>query len=222
MNRFLAFVLFGLLASPLGAQNTARSTEYGLQPGDQVETTFYTAGGEALASVAGTRLVDREGNVFFPFIGTVHVQGSDAQVIREQLVQRFGPYYKDPVITVTVKLKVNITGIVGAPSHYLLDPTTTIVDAIAQAGGTGLEFQVANNAPADLEHVRLVREGQTIMMNLRPETADPRPLEMRVQSGDWIYVPPRPRSRFRDDISFYAGLLSLFTSAAAAYAILSR
>ena len=117
---------------------------------------------------------------------------------------------------------MNVTGIVGSPGHYLLDPTTTVVDAISQAGGTGLEFQIANNAAADLEHVRLVRDGQTTVLNLRPEDADPRPIAMHVQSGDWIYVPPRPRSRFRDDVSFWSGVLSLITSAAAVVVILQK
>jgi polysaccharide biosynthesis/export protein len=192
---------------------------YGVQPGDQIETTFYTAGGEALTSVGGNRLVDREGNVFFPYVGTVHVEGLDAGAIRSLLAKRFEPFYKDPVITVNVKLKVNITGVVGAPGHYLFDPTTTIMDALAQAGGTGLEFTISNNAAADLENSRLVRDGRTIILDLRPEAADPIPLQMRVQSGDWIHVPPQVRSRIRDDITFWSGVISLLTSVVAVIAL---
>lgn len=206
----LIVVALWLAASRVGAQQ-----DYGVRPGDQIETTFYTAGGEALSSVQGNRLVDREGNVFFPYVGTVRVEGMDAGEIRTLLVQKFEPFYKDPVITVNVKLQVNITGVVGSPGHYLFDPTTTVVDALAQAGGTGLEFTIANNAAADLEHARMVRDGQTIFLDLRPESPDRSVIEMRIQSGDWIHVPPKERSRLRDDITFWSGVLSLVASVAA-------
>ena len=211
MNRMpLAVVVLCLAAGRLAGQE-----DYGVRPGDQIETTFYTAGGEALGSVEGNRLVDREGNVFFPYVGTIHVEGMDAGEIRTTLVEKFGPFYNDPVITVNVKLQVNITGVVGSPGHYLLDPTTTIVDALAQAGGAGLEITVSNNAAADLQNSRLVREGRTTMIDLRPDSPNRAVLEMRIQSGDWIHVPPKERSRLRDDISFWSGVLSLVASVAA-------
>ena len=213
-----SLVAAALLTQGLGAQQDA--ADYGVRPGDQVETTFYTAGGELLSSVQGSRLVDREGNLFFPYVGTVHVEGLDAGEIRGLLLQKFEPFYKDPVLTVDVKLKVNITGVVGSPGHYLFDTSTTVIDAVSQAGGTGLEFTIANNAAADLENARLVRDGRTIILNLRPEAADPATMTMRVQSGDWIHVPPQGRSRFRDDITFWSGVISLFTSIVATIAII--
>ena len=189
-------------------------------PGDQIETDFYTAGGEPLGSVQGSRLVDRQGNVFFPYAGTVRVQGLDAEQIRTLLIREFEPFYNDPVITVNVKLKVNVTSVVGAPGHYLLDPTSTIVDALATAGGAGSEVSVANNTAADVANVRLVRDGQALLLDLRSETADPIAIEMQIQSGDWIHVPPQRRSRLRDDIQFWAGVLSLVTSVAAVIVII--
>jgi polysaccharide export outer membrane protein len=212
-----AFVVVSLWPSALGLlAQQVQAIDYGVRPGDQIETDFYTAGGEALGSVQGNRLVDREGNVFFPYVGTVRVQGLDAGEIRVLLVQRFEPFYKDPVITVNVKLQVNVTGVVGAPGHYLFDPTTTIVDALAQAGGTGLEFTIANNPAADLQNARVVRDGQTILLDLRPEAVNRDVLDMRIQSGDWIHVPPKGRSRLRDDITFWSGVISLLTSVVAA------
>jgi protein involved in polysaccharide export with SLBB domain len=219
MTRASLVVAAALFAQSVSAQQ-ADAVDYGVRPGDEVETNFYTAGGEQLSSVAGNRLVDREGNLFFPYVGTVHVEGLDAGEIRALLLQRFEPFYKDPVLTVNVKLKVNVTGIVGAPGHYLLDPTTTVIDAVSQAGGTGLEFTIANNAAADLENSRLVRDGRTIIIDLRPEAADPMTMALRVQSGDWIHVPPKGRSRFRDDITFWSGVISLFTSIVATIAII--
>jgi polysaccharide export outer membrane protein len=211
-----------VVALSVAVSRLAAQEDYGVRPGDQIETTFYTAGGEILGSVQGNRLVDREGNLFFPFVGTVSVEGMDAGEIRELLVQKFQPFYKDPVITVNVKLQVNITGVVGSPGHYLFDPTTTIMDALAQAGGTGLEFTIANNAAADLENARLVRDGQTSLLDLRPESPSRTMLELRIQSGDWIHVPPKARSRIRDDITFWSGVISLLTSVVAAVVLIGR
>jgi polysaccharide export outer membrane protein len=219
MIRASLVIAAALFAQSLAAQQ-GDAVDYGVRPGDEVATTFYTAGGEELSSVQGSRLVDREGDLFFPFVGTVHVEGLDAGEIRALLLEKFQPFYKDPVITVDVKLKVNITGVVGQPGHYLLDPTTTVIDAVSQAGGTGLEFTISNNAAADLENSRLVRDGRTIIIDLRPEAADPATLTTRVQSGDWIHVPPKARSRVRDDITFWSGVISLFTSIVATIAIL--
>ena len=209
-----------ITATPAHAQ--LDPSAYGVQPGDQIITDFYTAGGEPLTSVRGERLVDREGNIFLPFVGTVYVQELDAVEIRELLTQRFSPFYNDPVITVNVQLHVNVTGVVPGPGHYLLDPTSTIVDALAQAGGAGGEVTVGNNVAGNPGAVRLLRGGETIVLDLRPESPDPEVFEMRIQSGDWIHVPPFPRSRVRDDIQFLGSVLSLFTSVVAAIVIISR
>lgn len=195
---------------------------YGVRTGDEIETTFYTAGGAALASMEGTRLVDREGNLFLPLVGTVQVGGMDAARIRTELGERFASFYQEPVITVNVRLKVNVTGIVGQAGRYLLDPTATLIDALSEAGGAGLEFTISTNAAADLEHVQLIRDGQTTLLDLRPESVTPATLALRVQSGDWIHVPPKVRNRLRDDVTFWGGVLSLVTSAVAAVAVIAR
>jgi protein involved in polysaccharide export with SLBB domain len=137
------------------------------------------------------------------------------------LTQKFAPFYTDPVVTVNVQLRVNITGLVAAPGHYLLDPTTTIVDALATAGGASGEVTTGSNIAGNPSAVRLIRDGAVIILDLRPEAADPTALGMRIQSGDWIYVPTLARSRLRDEIQFWGSLVSLFTGLAAAIVIIA-
>jgi polysaccharide export outer membrane protein len=221
LRAFAVVVLLSVLAPRASAQAGGSELSYGIQPGDQITTAFYTAGGELLASVQGDRIVDRDGNVYFPYVGTVRVQGLDAVQIRELLIQKFEPFYNDPVITVNVRLSVNVTGVVASPGHFLLDPTSTIVDALATAGGAAGEVSVGNNIAGNPSEVRLIRDGQTMVLDLRPENVDRTALEMRVQSGDWIHVPPLPRSRWRDEIQFWGSLISLFTSIVAAVIVVS-
>ena len=193
-----------------------------MRPGDQLVTEFYTASGDEIVSVGGTRLVDRDGNVFFPYAGTVRVDGLDAQQIRSLLIQRFQPFYNDPVISVNVLLRVNITGMVNVGGHYFLDPTTTILDALSAAGGYMAEVAIATNAAADASGVRLVRDGRVIVLDLRPESTDQTVLEMSIQSGDWIHVPAQQRSRLRDEMVFWGGVLSLFSSVVAVVILIAR
>jgi protein involved in polysaccharide export with SLBB domain len=216
-----AALAFVLTAAPALAQARPGEASYGVQPGDQIITDFYTAGGEPLGSVQGERLVDRDGNVYFPYVGTVNVEGLDAPRIRDLLIQKFEPFYNDPVITVNVELSVNITGVVGSPGHYLLDPASTIVDALATAGGAGGEVAIGNNVAGNASQVRLIRNGVTTVLDLRPENAAPEVLAMLIQSGDWIHVPPLPRSAWRDQIQFWGSALSLLTSVVAAIVLIS-
>ena len=170
MPRFFATLAAAVLClfAPLSLRAQEEQADDGVRPGDQLITEFYTASGDEIVSIGGTRLVDREGNVFFPYAGTVRVDGLDPQQLRSLLVQRFQPFYNDPVITVNVLLRVNITGAVGQPGHFFLDPTTTILDALATAGGVGQELELNNAAAADPSAVRLVRDGRTIILDLRP------------------------------------------------------
>jgi protein involved in polysaccharide export with SLBB domain len=208
-----------LAAAPAVAQTEVNA--YGVKPGDEITTDFYTAGGDALTALQGQRLVDRDGNVFLAYVGTVHVEGLDAEQIRELLVQKFEPFYNDPVITVNVRLKVNVTGVVGVPGHYLLDPTSTIVDALATAGGAAGEVTTGANIAGNPSAVLLVRDGETMTLDLRPESVDRGAIDMRIQSGDWIHVPPLGRSRLRDEFQFWGGVLSLFTSIATVIVIIA-
>ena len=78
-----------------------------------------------------------------------------------------------------------------------------------------MSAEVAVNSlvlPANQRQVRLVRDNVTHILNLRPDEVQPSVISMRVQSGDWIHVPPRPRSEVRDQITFWGGVLSFLTS----------
>ena len=133
-----------------------------------------------------------------------------------------GHFYNDPVISVNVLLRVNITGMVNVGGHYFLDPTTTILDALSAAGGYMAEVAIATNATADASGVRLVRDGRVIVLDLRPESTDQTVLEMSIQSGDWIHVPAQQRSRLRDEMVFWGGVLSLFSSVVAVVILIAR
>lgn len=83
-------------------------------------------------------IVDSYGNIDFPVIGTIHVQGMTreevAAYIRTQLTQR--DLVKDPVVIVQfMNLSVAVLGEVASPGRIpIRKDKLTILDAIADAG----------------------------------------------------------------------------------------
>ena len=117
---------------------------------------------------------------------------------------------------IAVRLRVNVLGSVRAPGHYFVDPTSNVIDAIAVAGGftTELEYGAAGGGASDPSQVRLVRGEETRVLDLRAESETPEVFSIPILSGDWLYVPPRPRSRWRDEISFWGSVAALLSSVA--------
>ncbi len=220
-----ALVLGALLAFPGDrVSGQVAPVDYGVRAGDKVTVTLYTGSGEEVRQAGGERIVDRGGAIFLPFIGLTMVSGLDQEEIRQLLQERYSEYYAGHVVQVSVELSVSVTGAVGRPGQFFVSPTTTVVGAIAQAGGMLPELTAPglNNLPADQARVRLVRDGRTTILNLRPDEVRPEILQMPVQSGDWIHVPNQARSRVRDELQFWGGILSFVTNLVAIIVLVSR
>ncbi len=211
-HRVVPIALF-LLAGTLAAQEASQEAPYEIRPGDRLTTTLFTAAGTEVQVVKGARIVDRNGNVYLPLVGSLHVSGLDETKLRELLTREYARYYDSPVLDLKVELRVNVTGSVFLPGQYFLDPTATIIDALASARGATPDVAVTSlQIPSDPGAVRLVRDGETIVLNLRPDEVTEEVLKMRVRSGDWIHVPTRGRSRVRDEITFWGSVVSFATS----------
>ena len=150
---------------------SAQDGTYGVQPGDRVILDFFTAAGVRSLEIAGQRTVDRNGEIFLPFLGTVAVLGRDAEAIRALLEDRYSVLFAEPVLQVVVQLRVNITGMVRQPGSYYLDPTLSVLDAVAEAGGSSGEIDLGTGGgAADASRVRLVRRsGELRILDLRPD-----------------------------------------------------
>lgn len=208
---------------PALAQSQESQPEYSIRPGDQVDITFFTQAGDPLPAVMGPRFVDRTGNLYLPFVGSVQVQGLDTNGLRALLVERFAGFYDDPVVDVVVRLRVNVTGAVRVPNHYFLLPGANVVDALAIAGGTLAETGGGWGASAsDPSRVRLVRGEEVITMDLRPDATADASRSMQILSGDWIHVPVQGRARLREDVMLASNILGAVGSLAALIILFSR
>jgi len=147
-------------------------------PGDIVHIEFW-----GQPELSGDRIVDDDGVVHLPLIRSVPVAGLSAEQIRTRLGELYGQYYSDPLIVVNVRLGVNVTGEVRTPGRYTVDPALNVLDLFGLAGG--LTFD------ARKEEIELNRGDQRFIIDLDDALLFTDAEKLRLQSGDWIYVPRR-------------------------------
>lgn len=85
--------------------------------------------------------VRSDGKISLPLIGEVQATGQTPLKLEEEIATKFQPYLAEPEVTVIVEQinsqKFNILGRVTKPGSYPLVNPTTVLDAIALAGGCG-------------------------------------------------------------------------------------
>ena len=216
-------LLAGLFALAPAVATAQQESYYAIRPGDRITLEIFSSAGQKIDVVGGERVVDRNGDIHLPFIGTFRAQGLDQNSLRSAMVAAYGSFYPDPVVNVKVELRINITGAVGRPGQYYVDPTARIVDALAEAGGTGAEFATYGNTIAsNPRQIRLIRDGRSIILNLHPAEATQEALDLQIQSGDWIHVPPQTRSATRDNVLFWGSIVSLLSGVASLVLLATR
>jgi polysaccharide export outer membrane protein len=149
-----------------------------IRPGDIVVVEFW-----GQPEVSGERIVDDNGNIHLPLLRAVQVAGLSAEQIRERLTEAYGQYYSDPLIVVNVRLGVSVTGEVISPRRYTVDPALNVLDLFGLAGG--LTYEAKRDA------TELNRGGARYILDLDDALLYTQSEKLRLQSGDWIYVPRR-------------------------------
>ena len=83
--------------------------------------------------------VRSDGRISLPLIGEVKAGGQTPLKLEQEIATKFQPYLAEPEVTVIVEQinsqKFNILGRVTKPGSYPLVNPTTVLDAIALAGG---------------------------------------------------------------------------------------
>jgi polysaccharide export outer membrane protein len=83
--------------------------------------------------------VRSDGKISLALVGELQAGGQTPQQLEQEITKRLQSYISEPEVTVIVtdskSQKVNILGMVTKPGAYLLTSSTTVLDAIAMAGG---------------------------------------------------------------------------------------
>jgi len=92
--------------------------------------------------------VRSDGKISLPLIGEVQATGRTPVQLKEEITAKLSTYLTSPTVTVVVmqvnSQKFNVLGRVAKPGSYSLSASTTVLDAIAVAGGF-LDFAKEKN-----------------------------------------------------------------------------
>jgi len=158
-----------------GEPTRAQETEDVLRPGDLIRLRIWRE-----PDLSGDFLVKEDGVVVFPRLGELVVTNESPESLRERLLNEYRRYLRNPSIDLIFLRRVNIHGAVRNPGLYPLDPTMTIADAVALAGGA-----ISYGQP---DKVQLLRDGVVLTTRITQST---RIADLPIRSGDQIFVPER-------------------------------
>jgi len=155
--------------------SSAEAAGAALKPGDVVRLKIWRE-----TDLSGDFLVDERGTVTLPKLGPTQVVGLSPDSLKSQLISSYSVYLRNPAIDVMLLRRITILGGVRNPGLYPVDPTMTLADAYALAGGISPEGK--------LNEVELVRNNQRTSYKLSGTT---RIADTPLRSGDQLYVPTR-------------------------------
>ena len=124
--------------------------------------------------------MDEAGIVVFPKVGRFDVRTMSTDSLKALLITRYAESLRNPSVEVTVLRRVNVLGSVRNPGLYYVDPTTTVADALALAGGVSPDGKQNS--------FELLRGGQRLPGEL---SRNSRLSDSPLQSGDQLRVPER-------------------------------
>ncbi len=160
--------------APAPSGRIANLSELALAPGDMIRLSFWRE-----PAMNGDYPIDESGRVVLPLLGARHVSSTAPVELIDRLTQDYDVHLNNQQVNITLLRRIRVLGSVQNPGVYHINPTMTLSDALALAGGA--------TSDGKLNGVRLLRDGNTISTNLERAgrlTAD-------IRSGDQIFVPER-------------------------------
>ena len=192
--------------------NLPYTTKYIGQQGEAMNST-YSQG------ISGY-LVDEDGNIDFPVLGSIHVAGMSrgeiAKFVKNELVSK--NLVKDPIVTVDyMNLHVSVMGEVTRPGRFNIDKDQyTILDALSAAGDLTIYGK--------RENIKVLRTvggtKQTYEINLCSGSSVLASPVYYLQQNDIIYVEPNNMRSRQSTVngnnlistSFWVSIASLLTT----------
>lgn len=168
------------------------------------QTGAYQVGADGSVRTAGLDLtekgyrVDAEGNIVFPILGKIHVEGKSIKEVSEIIASMIeaGNYIKDPEVSIEfLNFKYTVLGAVNGKGTFTVDgDRITILEAIAKAGDV--------TSAARLDRVAVIRtidgKQQIFYNDLRTADIFMSPTYY-LQQNDIVYVEPKYRDKSAGD-----------------------
>ena len=146
-----------------------------------------------------TYLVDNEGTINFPVLGTLKVGGLTKKEVEQMIVEKLKPYIKEtPIVTARmVNYKISVLGEVASPGTFTIsNEKVNLLEALAMAGDMTI-YGIRDN-------VKLIREGvdgkqEIITLDLNKAEILLSPYYW-LQQNDIVYVTPNKAKARNSDI----------------------
>jgi protein involved in polysaccharide export with SLBB domain len=180
LTRIVFAVLLSVPVTPAAGQTVApvdssrSALDAPLAPGDAIQLAFWRE-----PQLGGDFPVDESGTVVLPLLGVRTVTQRSASDLKRTLLEEYAQQIRNQEVRITLLRRVRILGAVKNPGLYRVDPTMTVVDALAMAGGA--------TEQGKLKGVRVYRDGKQVGSPLDLNAR----LVPQLRSGDQIVVPER-------------------------------
>jgi len=167
-------------------------TPFRLGPGDVLE--IEVAGGVATQAPV---TVGPDGRIYYDILPGIDVWGLTLPEARDRLADAWGRYVREkPVVTLVLRSvasqKIWVLGRLNSPGVYALGGPTSLLDAVAGAGGLGVSTQPGGSysEAADLSRSFLVRGGHRVPVDFaRLLQGGDLSQNVYLQPDDFIFVP---------------------------------
>jgi polysaccharide export outer membrane protein len=155
------------------------STEYVIGPGDVLQVSVWK--NETLSRVAPVR---PDGKISMPLLHDIQAAGLTAMQLRDKIATALAEFLPNPEASVTTaevhSMRVSVLGQVLTPGVLELRGRTTILEAIAMAGG----FAVVAS-PSKITAIRTEENGQTKRLGLQLQPSG----DQRVRRAKYVLRP---------------------------------
>ena len=112
----------------------ANENSYRLNPGDQLSVSVWKEDG-----LQKTITLLPDGTISFPLVGHIQAAGMTAEELEASVKEKLSVYIADPVVNITVEsVQGNVFYVVGQvnkPGLQVMSQQTSVVQALAMAGG---------------------------------------------------------------------------------------
>lgn len=178
----LVVVVLLLLSAALAAQQgepiiSQAGASYTLRPGDIIRINVWGRN-----EYSGQYQVDETGAIHYPILGEIDTREMTVAALRERVRRGLEDLFTNPFVTITPLFRIGVLGQVRNPGLYTVDPTLSVLDIVAMAGGA---TDVGN-----MGKIRLIRAGAEVRLDFEEESIRGGTLQdIGVRSGDQILVP---------------------------------
>ena len=165
-------------------------------------------------------LVDAEGNIQFPVLGKLHVEGLTRLQLQDTIAAQLirNGQLKDPLVVARfLNFKVFMLSSSGGKVINVANERCTFLEALAMAGG--LDWYTRRDRIGVMREVN----GKRVIHYLDPRSTDIFNDEFFVlQQNDIIFTEERPYKFFSNNLNTVLGLVSSLTSVLAIYTMVSN